>query len=152
MIWARVYLIEDFDIFIFLFYLSCLSVSPQNMKNCTQLSRKPVPPPCRSQEKVELLTSRRRQKHFIMLSWLFKATCLALLQNQKQSRPIISNGKLPYGAITNMVKAGSEGLLTLADKKESRLVVMKGRCQLVLAWVYYQEILRQICAHFIIQV
>ena len=80
MIWAHLYLIEDFDIYV--------SVSPQNMKNSKQLSRKPAPP-CRSQEKVDLPASRRRQKHFIMLRSLFNATCLALLQNFKQSRATI---------------------------------------------------------------
>jgi hypothetical protein len=62
-----------------------------------------------------------------------------------------NNGKLPYGAITNMLKAQKEYLPWLTKKKST---TGYERQVLVLSptWVYYQEILRQICAHFTIQV
>ena len=62
-----------------------------------------------------------------------------------------NNGKLPYGAITNMVKAQKVYLPWLTKKStttgyERQVLVMFP------TWVYFQEILRQICAHFTIQV
>ena len=118
MIWARLYLIEDFDIYV--------SVSPQNMKNSKQLSRKPAPP-CRSQEKVnDLPASRRRQKHFIMLRSLFNASNMLGIVTELEAIKANNNGKLPYGAITNMVKA-QKVYLPWLTKKVDYWLATKGR-------------------------
>ena len=62
-----------------------------------------------------------------------------------------NNGKLPYGAITNMVKAPKVYMPWLTKKKSTtgyeRQVLVLSPTR-----VYYQEILMQICAHFTIQV
>jgi hypothetical protein len=61
--------------------------------------------------------------------------------------------KLPYGAITNMVKAQKVyRYLPWLTKKKSTTGYERQVLVLSPTWVYYQEILRQICAYFTIKV
>ena len=115
MIWACLYLIEDFDI--------SVSVSPQNMKNSRQLSRKPAPP-CRSQGKSRASNIKKEteSRHYALV--VIQCNMLGIV-TEIEAIKANNNEKLPYGAITNMVKAQKGYLPWL---KESRLLVMKGRC------------------------
>ena len=116
MIWARLYLIENFDIYV--------SVSPRNMKNSKQLSRKPAPP-CRSQGKSRASNIKKEteSRHYALV--VIQCNMLGIV-TELEAIKANNNGKLPYGAITNMVKAQKEYLPWLT--KKSRLLVTKGRC------------------------
>ena len=98
MIWACLYLIEDFDIYV--------SVSPQNMKNSTQLSRKPAPP-CRSQEKrrASNIKKETEARHHYAQVVSIQRNMLGMIVTEFEAIKANNNGKLPYRAITNMVKA-----------------------------------------------